>query len=333
MGPQVLASADPTPEDPSTGDPPLPWFDRHWTSDAIVQVLGGPGGPDGARLAVETTWPEFGPWLAMTRLIDDATAKAVLLALLWVQTGGTMLPQTEAGSDALAEQVYGPASPAGAFLGNQAPGDGARYRGRGFVPLRGRAAYARYETLLEVPLLDAPDLLGDPTVAAGALVLLFAERGLFPAATEGDTLAVWQGLALGWDGYPAFASATVALTASLAGSGEEVGMALRWQARYEALTEEVEALAEALYGEQRKLEGLRSPPDLPDDKATKKVWIEALRSARRWQQHAYAVEQETAATLSAIADGLVAIGLSSDTEETRRGREEEDEQQQGEGQQ
>ncbi len=51
-------------------------------------------------------------------------------------------------------------------LGNSAPGDGARYRGRGYVQLTGRYNYARYGALLGIPLLDNPDSACSPEVAA-----------------------------------------------------------------------------------------------------------------------------------------------------------------------
>lgn len=51
-------------------------------------------------------------------------------------------------------------------LGNQQPGDGARFRGRGFVQLTGRDNYLRYGTLLDIPLADNPDSACAPEIAA-----------------------------------------------------------------------------------------------------------------------------------------------------------------------
>ena len=44
-----------------------------------------------------------------------------------------------------------------ATLGNSLPGDGARFRGRGYVQLTGRDNYDRYGKLLDVDLLQQPD--------------------------------------------------------------------------------------------------------------------------------------------------------------------------------
>ena len=51
-------------------------------------------------------------------------------------------------------------------LGNKNPGDGARYRGRGFVQLTGRDNYRRYGVVLDIALEDNPDSACSPEVAA-----------------------------------------------------------------------------------------------------------------------------------------------------------------------
>lgn len=56
-------------------------------------------------------------------------------------------------------------------LGNTTPGDGERYKGRGFVQLTGRANYKQFGPLVGLSdrLLDEPDLANDPEVAAALL--------------------------------------------------------------------------------------------------------------------------------------------------------------------
>lgn len=51
-------------------------------------------------------------------------------------------------------------------LGNKHQGDGARYRGRGYVQLTGRDNYAKFGEMLDIPLLDDPDSACAPEVAA-----------------------------------------------------------------------------------------------------------------------------------------------------------------------
>ena len=56
-------------------------------------------------------------------------------------------------------------------LGNTRPGDGPRYRGRGYVPLVGRTGYAQWARYLDLPLVEQPELAAEPAVAAQILVL------------------------------------------------------------------------------------------------------------------------------------------------------------------
>jgi predicted chitinase len=51
-------------------------------------------------------------------------------------------------------------------LGNKNPGDGARYRGRGYVQLTGRDNYKKFGEVLDIPLADNPDSACAPEVAA-----------------------------------------------------------------------------------------------------------------------------------------------------------------------
>ncbi len=51
-------------------------------------------------------------------------------------------------------------------LGNKNPGDGARYRGRGYVQLTGRDNYKKYGEVLDIPLTDNPDSACAPEIAA-----------------------------------------------------------------------------------------------------------------------------------------------------------------------
>lgn len=66
--------------------------------------------------------------------------------------------------EALAEKVYGKR----ADLGNDRPGDGFKYRGRGIPQITGKANYAALANLLGLPLVERPDLLLDPETALRA---------------------------------------------------------------------------------------------------------------------------------------------------------------------
>lgn len=55
-------------------------------------------------------------------------------------------------------------------LGNTQPGDGRRYKGRGFVQITGRNNYANWSRRLGIDLINNPDLAADPVIAAKILV-------------------------------------------------------------------------------------------------------------------------------------------------------------------
>lgn len=61
-------------------------------------------------------------------------------------------------------------------LGNTRPGDGARYKGRGFVQLTGRSNYRRFGEQLGVALEDDPELANAPEIAASLLAAFLASR-------------------------------------------------------------------------------------------------------------------------------------------------------------
>ncbi|MCO5763746.1 MAG: adenylyl-sulfate kinase, partial [Chromatiaceae bacterium] len=61
-------------------------------------------------------------------------------------------------------------------LGNWLPGDGARYRGRGFIQLTGRHNYRVYGERIKQPLEDTPQWALEPSIAAELLAVFVADR-------------------------------------------------------------------------------------------------------------------------------------------------------------
>ena len=68
----------------------------------------------------------------------------------------------------MGEMMYGAGSKIGQSMGNTEPGDGFKYRGRGFIQLTGKNNYAAASKAIyeDNRLVDNPDMVNDPAVAA-----------------------------------------------------------------------------------------------------------------------------------------------------------------------
>jgi predicted chitinase len=68
----------------------------------------------------------------------------------------------------MGEMMYGSGTKMGQQMGNTEPGDGWKYRGRGFIQLTGKSNYSAASKAIygDNRLVDNPDLVNDPAVAA-----------------------------------------------------------------------------------------------------------------------------------------------------------------------
>lgn len=71
-------------------------------------------------------------------------------------------------------------------LGNTEPGDGFRFRGRGYVQITGRYNYGHYSKLIGVDLLAEPDAALNPHNAAAIFAHFYAARHVAEAAERED---------------------------------------------------------------------------------------------------------------------------------------------------
>lgn len=104
--------------------------------------------------------------------------RAYLFATTFHETSSTMQPIYERGSVRYFDKYEGRDA-----LGNDNPGDGFRFRGRGYVQLTGRRNYALASRRLKRDFVKSPDLALRPDLAARILV-----RGCVEGWFTGKTL-------------------------------------------------------------------------------------------------------------------------------------------------
>jgi len=164
----------------------------------------GPGTEEGARAMIRE---------AVKNGITDKKELAIMLANTHHETGGfknveenlRYRPETlmklwpkRFPTAAKAQEVAsgGPVTIAntiyGNRMGNENPGDGYKYRGRGFIQLTGKDNYTRASKALGVDLVDDPDIIAeDPTMAAAsALYFWKANKAISQKAKAGDVAGV-----------------------------------------------------------------------------------------------------------------------------------------------
>lgn len=103
---------------------------------------------------------------------------AYCLATFKWETAHTLRPIDEFGSDERFEKLYGPDTRIGKTLGNTKRGDGAKYHGRGYVQLTGRANYDRAGKFLGIDLVNKPEDAKKPEVAY-AIAMQGMKQGWF----------------------------------------------------------------------------------------------------------------------------------------------------------
>lgn len=179
-----LSTPSPEPESPPAATPepprglanPAAFFAAARTSKALGPVL-TQGEVEGCE-AILAACHGFPPAWA-----------AYCLATAVVETASTMQPIKEIGGPAYFRRLYdieGDRPAKARELGNLTPGDGARFCGRGFVQITGRANYARASAALGIDLVGNPDLALDPQIAAQIM-----RRGMQEAWFTGKALATY----------------------------------------------------------------------------------------------------------------------------------------------
>jgi len=117
--------------------------------------------------------------------VDTKNRKAHFLAQIAHETWGFLF-LTEVISDKKAEKLYGIDTSVGKTLGNTEIGDGAKYKGRGWIMLTGRFNYQKYGDLIDVDLINNPELAALSSNAWLIAVLFWEKNGLNELADVND---------------------------------------------------------------------------------------------------------------------------------------------------
>ena len=164
------------------------------STETITNIIGG------YQQNVQTYLPrildalkEFG--------IDNKNTVIATIATIGTEVG-SFQPIHEYGSDKYFTDMYEGRKD----LGNTQKGDGAKYHGRGFIQLTGRANYQTYGNALGVDLVNNPDLALDPKISARILALYFKNRGISSMADKEDWQGVRRGVNGGLNGWDRFIS-------------------------------------------------------------------------------------------------------------------------------
>jgi putative chitinase len=129
------------------------------------------------KLPASAAFQHFMSHLTKDQTIVDVRQRAYVMATVKHETADTWEPIYERGARTYFNK-YEPGTHIGVRLGNVKPGDGYRYRGRGYVQITGRHNYARLSAVLNVDLVETPDLALDEGIAY-MILSLGMSRGLF----------------------------------------------------------------------------------------------------------------------------------------------------------
>ena len=135
--------------------------------------------------------------------INNKLRKAAFLAQL-AHESAEFIYMKELGDRAYFMRMYditGSRPSVARALGNNKPGDGARYPGRGPIQITGKSNYRACGKALGLDLVHHPELAETPSVAFRASAWYWRSRGINQAADKGDFQQVTRLINGGLNGY------------------------------------------------------------------------------------------------------------------------------------
>ena len=184
------------------------------------EILSAILGPYGPLQNVQNNWPLVETMLDGRGIYSPLCAVAAISTIA-VETG-TFCPIKERGGPAYLTNLYENRKD----LGNDQPGDGVKFRGRGYIQVTGRADYAHFGSECEVDLISNPDLALDPSVSAAILALYFEERQIGEYADQQNWEMVRRRVNGGLTGWPRFIDAVTKLVSALKNPPPAAGISL-----------------------------------------------------------------------------------------------------------
>jgi Chitinase class I len=175
-------------------------------SAGIISAILGPYGP---VANVRANWPLVEAALDRREVYSPFSAVAAISTIA-VETG-TFCPIKERGGPTYLTNLYEDRKD----LGNVNPGDGVKFRGRGFIQITGRWDYEHFGAEIGRDLEENPDLALDPAVAADILALYFHERHIRDYADQQNWEMVRRRVNGGLAGWPRFIDAATKLMSVL----------------------------------------------------------------------------------------------------------------------
>lgn len=123
---------------------------------------------------------------AIAQNLNAAMAEANITSAQQQAMFVAQLAHESAGFQYMEEIASGAAYEGRADLGNTEPGDGVRYKGRGYIQVTGRYNYAQAGEALGLDLVNNPDLAAQPENAARIAAWYWTSRNINEAANSGD---------------------------------------------------------------------------------------------------------------------------------------------------